>query len=34
VWVRTAAMRTMFLTYLVLTLAGLVYFTAVGLTHH
>ena len=29
-----AAMRAMFITYLVVIVAGLVYFTVIGLTHH
>ena len=28
------AMRTMFLTYLLLILVGLAYFTVIGLAHH
>ena len=28
------AMRTMFLTYLLLIVAGLTYFAVIGLTHH
>jgi len=27
-------MRAMFITYLVVIVAGLVYFTVIGLTHH
>jgi hypothetical protein len=28
------AMRVLFVTYLVLVVAGLAYFTVIGLTHH
>jgi hypothetical protein len=31
---RVALMRSMFLTYVLLIVAGLVFFTIVGLTHH
>jgi hypothetical protein len=31
---RRADVRTLFFTYLTLTVAGLVYFTTIGLTHH
>jgi hypothetical protein len=30
----SAAMRTMFIAYLLLIVAGLTYFTVIGLTHH
>jgi hypothetical protein len=31
---RRPGVRTMFFAYLTLTVAGLVYFTVIGLTHH